>query len=192
MKSSPGAVLVVVHGAPGSGKSTLAKLLGSELGSPVLDRDDFKDLIFDTLGWSDRNWSVKVGHASWELLRLCIDRLTRSGVSIIVESNFRPADRLTEQLRPLCEQVGVRPVEIYCRAPHEVLWERFSGRRQGGGRHAGHVGFEDRETFLADLQARPHGPLDLGGVLIEIDTTDSWPDANAIAGRIIEASANDR
>jgi len=177
-------VLVVVHGAPGSGKSTLARALGTELGLPVFDRDDFKDVMFDVLGWSDRDWSLRVGAASWEMLRLCIDRLLRQGVSLLAESNFRPADDLVKHLRGLCDKLGVVCIEVHCTARDETLWERFEGRRQAGARHAGHVGFEEREIFLADLRARPHGRLGLGDVVLELDTTDAWPDAAGVATRI--------
>lgn len=177
-------MLVVVHGPPGSGKSTLARKLGTELHLPVFDRDDFMDALFETLGWSDRDWSTRVGMASWDLMRLCVEPLVRTGMSLIAESNFRPADSLVADLRSLCAEAEAVSVEIYCTAPPEVLWDRFDGRRQAGGRHAGHVGFEDREVFLADLQARPHGPLDLGGSLITLDTTNTWPEAADVAEQI--------
>ena len=76
------------------------------------------------------------------------------------------------------------PVEVYCSAEPEVLWDRFEGRRQAGARHAGHVGFEDREMFLADLLTRPHGPVELGGSLITLDTTHRSPDATDVAEQI--------
>lgn len=176
--------LVVVHGPPAAGKSTLARALAPLLDLPLFDRDDFKDVMFDTLGWSDRDWSSKVGAASWELLGLCVDRLIRGGVSLIADSNFRPADPLVQQLRRLCDAVDAVPVEVYCTALPEVLWDRFEQRRQVGGRHAGHVGFERRDEFLSDLQERRHGRLDLGGVTIEVDTTQSWPNPGLIADQI--------
>ncbi|MGO9874302.1 MAG: hypothetical protein ACLPVY_10930, partial [Acidimicrobiia bacterium] len=105
-------------------------------------------------------------------------------ISLIAESNFRPADRVAAHFRTLCAEVGALPIEVYCTAEPEVLWDRFDGRRQAGGRHAGHVGFEDRDVFLVDLRTRPHGPLGLGGSLITLDTTDSWPDATDVADQI--------
>lgn len=114
-------LLVVVHGAPGAGKSTLARALAQHLHLPVLDRDDFKDVMFDALGYSGRDWSVRVGSASWEMLGLCIDRLIRRGISMIAESNFRPGDPLVLRLRELCGETGALPIEVHCTAPDDVL-----------------------------------------------------------------------
>jgi hypothetical protein len=150
----------------------------------VFDRDEFKDAMFEALGWSDRDWSVRVGSASWELLGLCIDRLTRSGVSLIAESNFRPTDPFVGRLRQLCVDTNTTAIGVYCTASHDLLWERFQSRRRAGGRHPGHAGYEKREAFLRDLEARPHGPLDLGGPLIQVNTSDSWPNVRAISDQI--------
>lgn len=179
-----GGLLVVVHGPPGSGKSTLAAGLGRELGLAVFDRDDLKDAIFDVLGWSDRAWSARVGEASWRLLHLCVERILGAGQSMIADSNFRPGWATVDDLRCLLERTDTRVVEVYCTADPEELWRRFDRRRRDGGRHPGHVGFEERETFLADLRARPHGPLGLKGAVIELDTTGSWPAPAAVADEI--------
>lgn len=60
-------VLVIVLGAPGAGKTTLARRIAAEIGWPLLVRDDIKEILFDTLGWSDRQWSRKLGGASWRM-----------------------------------------------------------------------------------------------------------------------------
>ena len=58
--------LIIVSGFSCSGKTTLASKIGNHFALPVLDRDDFKESLFDSLGYSDRQWSKKLGYASYD------------------------------------------------------------------------------------------------------------------------------
>ena len=49
--------LLIVNGLPGSGKTTLSRELAPRLGLPLISKDDIKELLFDQLGWSDREHS---------------------------------------------------------------------------------------------------------------------------------------
>jgi len=54
-----------------------------------LARDDLKEHLFDTLGWSDRQWSRKLGLASGRVLYHLLEELLKANQSLVVESNFR-------------------------------------------------------------------------------------------------------
>ena len=82
-------LLIIVSGPPGAGKTTLARRIAKELGLPLFARDDIKELLFDTLGWSDRQWSRKLGLASWKLLYHLLEEMLKANQSLVVESNFR-------------------------------------------------------------------------------------------------------
>jgi predicted kinase len=174
-------LVVVVYGPPGSGKSTLATALAGRLHLAHFDKDEFKDLLFERLGTADRNWSARLGAASWELLVLCTDRLLRSGVSLVIESNVRPNAPIVGQLRHLAGVVPATVVGIYLNAADDVLWERFDNRRRSGGPKPGHAGYERRGEFVAALAEAAHGPIDFGGPTLELDTSESWPDPVAMA-----------
>ena len=163
-------LVVVVYGPPGSGKSTLAGALAARLRLTHFDKDEFKDLLLERLGVSDHTWSARVGSASWELLVLCTDRLLRSGVSLVIESNVRPDAPIVGQLGLIAETVPATVLGVYLSAHDTVLWERFD-RRRSGGSHPGHVGYERRGEFVAALATAAHGPIDFGGPTFHLDTS---------------------
>lgn len=181
-------LVVVVYGPPGAGKSTLAAALAGRLGLAHFDKDEFKDLLLERLGVADHVWSARVGSASWEILVLCTDRLLRSGVSLVIESNVRPNAPIVGQLRHIAEVLPATVLGIYLSAHDDVLWERFDSRRRSHGRTPGHVGYERRGEFVAALAEAAHGPIDFGGPTCHLDTSLRWPDPEQVADWITARS----
>jgi predicted kinase len=152
--------LIVVTGAPGSGKSTLSQALASELELPLLAKDDVKEALFQALGTGDREWSRKLGGATYEVLFAVARRLLESGISCILESNFSQAE-------PLRSLPPARVVQIFCTAPAELILDRYSRRA----RHPGHLDDEIVAELRERLANREWRPLNLRGKLIEVDTS---------------------
>ena len=165
-------LLVVVTGAPGSGKTTIARGLAAELALPLLAKDDIKEPLFDTLGVGDRDWSRKLGAATYEILYALARRLLEAGASCIVESNFSDA-------APLRALPSARVVQVFCAAPDDVILERYAARV----RHPGHLDDQIVEELRERLERREWKPLDLDGTLIELDTRKPI-DVRALAARI--------
>ena len=44
--------VIILAGMPATGKSTLAKKLQARFGYPILEKDNIKEGLFDTLGFS--------------------------------------------------------------------------------------------------------------------------------------------
>ncbi len=171
-----GPLLVLVTGMPASGKTTLARLLGAELGLPVIEKDAVKEELFDALGVGDVAWSQRLGSATYPLIVLFGRRLLEAGQSALVEANFfRGSESLFADLPPH------RLVQVHCTAPLDVLLERYAAR--SGTRHPGH---HDGQR-IGELRARHasglNGPLELDGELIEMDTA-APVDIRALAERI--------
>jgi SpoVK/Ycf46/Vps4 family AAA+-type ATPase len=61
-------LVLIITAPPASGKSTLGRQLAQRLGLPFLSKDLFKEVLFDVLGWSDLEWSQRLGRASMKLL----------------------------------------------------------------------------------------------------------------------------
>jgi predicted kinase len=170
-------VLVVVHGLPCSGKTTVARRIKQQFGLPFFEKDGVKERLFDSLGWSDVGWSRKLSQASKAVLYYVIEEEIKSGRSLGVECNFWPPED-NEHFKAIASRVPHMTLQILCWAPGEELVNRFLGRT--GLRHPGH----GDQTLLEEIQKKllqgKVEPLDIGGELIELETT--WIDEIDYAG----------
>lgn len=163
--------LIIITGLPGTGKTTLGKKLAEEFRLPFICRDDIKESLFNSLGWSDREWSIKLGVASYKLLYQNIESLLSAGVPFIVESNFKPAYD-NDRFLNLKKKYDFETFQIVCTANGEILFERFKIRSESGERHPGHVDHLNYDEFKDILLKGGHEKLDIGGRVFDIDTTD--------------------
>jgi len=178
---------VIVTGLPCTGKTTLAQKIAARFRLPLLTKDMIKETLFDTLGWQDRAWSRKLSAASVALLYQLLEVQLQAGRSCIVESNF-VSELATPQFRTLQSCYAFTPFQILCVADGETLFARFVQRAESGQRHPGHVDTTTYDEFRESLRRGQVAPLDIGGPLIEVDTTDfAALDDEAIFARIAEA-----
>ena len=86
--------------------------------------DDIKELLFDQLGWSDREHSKRFGGAAWELLWLMTERTLMGNGSIAIESSFfiEPTSRKLAEWRAMR---ALRIVELHCTADRRLLVQRL-------------------------------------------------------------------
>lgn len=183
----PAPTLVIFTGLPGTGKTSLSQKIAQRLPLPLVAKDTIKEIMFDELGWSNKEWSAKLALATFRIMDYVIEQQLRGGNSLIAESNFIPSLANTKFQR-WGEVYGCRFVQVVCLTDAPELVRRVHERSLSD-RHPGHL---DRGTVAgheAALRQRllngEDQPLDLPGEVIKVNTTDfSKVNVHSLAAQI--------
>ena len=163
--------LIIVSGFSCTGKTTLARKIGDRFSFPVFGRDDFKESLFDSLGYSNRQKSQEFGIASYRLLYLTAERILAAGNSVIIESNFK-VNSDTEKLRNLKDKYQCNLIQIYCYASKEIALARFKERSLSGKRHPGHVDHLILEEMANNFDRGGYEIIDICARTLKVDASD--------------------
>ena len=161
--------LLLIHGLPATGKTALAHWLAQQLQWPVFHKDDLKEILFDTQGWSTRERSRQLGAGVIEILYYAMAAQLNAGVSCIVESNFN-SELSSPRINEILLKTNARCIQVLCNTDEVLRRQRFQARV----RHPGHADAEPvanpnaAPATLAEALAR----LAVPGPVIEVDTTD--------------------
>jgi len=163
-------LLVVVQGAPGVGKTTLLKRLKSSLTLPVLGKDDIKEMLFDTIHQSDREFSRLQGVASFEMLYSFAETFLGAGHDVMIEGAFHH-EVARPNIQNLISRTNARFLEIYCHIDEDTRIMRVTERVTAGTRHPAHLD----HGVMQPGSGEAYGQLMLGDV-IDVDMTDQLSD----------------
>ena len=167
----PHPTIIIVTGRPAAGKSTLAKGLSEELKIPLVSKDGIREELFDRLGWKDRKWAQELGKASVDLMFYFAKSELEVGHSIIMDNSFFPPVS-NPRFQALKEQYYAESIQIVCDSDRDTLFQRFKSRADSGVRHPGHGDYDVLEELYVYLADDSSQVLDVGGSVIEVDTTD--------------------
>lgn len=178
---------ILITGIPAAGKSTMAKLLGKELGLPVISKDSIKEKLFDNVGFRSREEKVKLGVAAMDIMYYTAGQLMQAGLPFILENNFETSSR--EGLQTLLNEYGYRALTVTLTGDCEIIYRRYLERNTSPDRHRGHV-VNDRypevtprsadelaalaipyESFLHGTEQRGFDSFSMGEQ-IRVDVTD--------------------
>lgn len=158
--------VLVISGPPAAGKTTLARELSERLQIPVLAKDTIKESLLDSIGYSDRQRSVEIGYAAFQLHLALAKELLQSGTSFIYETAFY--SKSTEDIQDAL--TGAVIIQGWVHADIEVMLKRAKDRE----RHPGHADwYSGYEQECREKSAQGvYDALDIGGQLIDIDSND--------------------
>lgn len=164
--------LILVMGLPATGKTTLSNKISEAFDLPLICRDEIKVQIMNNVGWGDREWSKKVGQASYSLLDYMTGQMTRSKSSFILESDFAP-EFANEKFNRI-HQEGYSIIQIICSASDDIILERWKRRAAEDTSHPSRTEGEQGLNDLHDLIAKgQRQPLDVPSEIIHVDTSDN-------------------
>lgn len=173
--------LILVTGLPASGKSGFSRYAGQKLNIPVLEKDHYKEILFDDIGFKSREEKMKLGAAAMNLMYDQARTLLKMGMSVILDNNFENSS--LEGLMKLAGDFDCRLITLRFEDDIAAIHRRFVRRDRDPRRHRGHVlntrypETEGREEYVPlSLEAfhkkcRERGMLDFdpGGILIRVE-----------------------
>jgi predicted kinase len=165
--------VLLVAGNLAALKSTISTKLSKDLNSIVFNKDTIKEVLGDTIGFSNREDNLKLSYATFKLMKkLALDVLSIDDC-VILESNFKPIE--LAELFHLCQIHGFRVFTLMLTGDPEVLYQRYLSRdleRHPVHRSTGLISYEvfERSMMLYD-------ELIYGEESLEVDTT-TFDDSN--------------
>ena len=163
--------LIIISGFSCTGKTTLGKKISKQLSLPAFGRDDFQESLYNSLGYSNREWSRKLGFASYEILYLMAEKLLALGSSVVVESNFK-SKKDTARLKRLKDKYHCNLLQIHCYVEIPLALTRFKDRAKSSQRHPGHVDHLIYEEIEYNFKQGGYEILDICDRTLRVDTTN--------------------
>jgi predicted kinase len=175
--------LIIIAGLPATGKTTLANKIGRALGLPILEKDEIKEALFDTVGYGDREAKRKLDLAGQAVLMRCTEKVLTSGNSLIIVNNF---DRnMSGEVQAMIDRTGCRCVTVFLNGDADILHKRYVERDRKHLRHAGHTHIDryppregdapgkdmSREYFAERFERFGMADFKLNGPRIDLDAT---------------------
>jgi len=165
--------IIIFTGLPATGKTTLSKNIAKALNIPLFAKDAIKEIMYDTIGWSDKAFSAKLAQATFGIMDLITEQQLQTGRSLILESNYSPK-LASNTFRAWQKEYNCKIIQVVCQTDVSVLAKRYV-ERQHIDRHPGHNDNVDVAGCAANFRQRiangEDQPLDVEGKVLVVDTT---------------------
>ena len=119
------------------GKSTFANILSKRYDTNVFFKDSIKEVLGDTIGFSNREENKKLSNATAELMCHIFSQFGKLSKNLILESNFH-TDEL-EKLHKTASNNNYDVLTLVLYGDVEILHKRYLNRMHNENRHPVHL-----------------------------------------------------
>ncbi len=162
--------LLLIMGDLATGKSTFANLLSTRYDANVFFKDSIKEVLGDTIGFSNREENKKLSVATGEVMCLILTGFGKLKKDLILESNFRIAE--LEKIHQIASEYDYEVLTLVLQGDAEILHARFLNRAHNENRHPVHLcaefnTFDGFQTYIESLRTTK-----IPGAVIHINADD--------------------
>ncbi|MBQ7284606.1 MAG: hypothetical protein IJW74_07165, partial [Oscillospiraceae bacterium] len=111
--------LLLITGDLATGKSTFANILSKRYDTNVFFKDSIKEVLGDTIGFSNREENKKLSNATMELMFFIFSEFGKLNKNLILESNFHTIE--LERLHKIAFENNYEVLTIVLRGDVEIL-----------------------------------------------------------------------
>ena len=129
--------LLLITGDLATGKSTFANILSKRYDTNVFFKDSIKEVLGDTIGFSNREENKKLSNATMELMFFIFSEFGKLNKNLILESNFHTTE--LERLHKMAFENNFEVLTIVLRGDIEILYKRYLNRMHNENRHPVHL-----------------------------------------------------
>lgn len=176
--------LIVITGDLACGKSTFAKMLSHRYNMTVMYKDKIKEVLGDTVGFSDREENLKLSIATVELMIYGFSELACLGYDLILEANFKESELI--KIKKIADEMGYDTLTLSLRADMDIIYKRFVNRIQNENRHPVHISGFDGYDSLKYYIEKGREQRTFGSVIEIIANDFNYQTDEKILGRIDE------
>lgn len=162
--------LLLIMGDLATGKSAFSDILSKRYDVTVFKKDSIKEVLGDTIGFSNREENLKLSAVTMELMLLIFSEFTKLNKDLILESNFSKAD--LERLYKAAAENDYEVLVLMLRGDIAVLHKRYLNRMYNENRHPVHLSaaldiFDNFQKYIESARKE-----EITGNVIQIDAND--------------------
>ena len=129
--------LLLITGDLAAGKSTFANILSDRYHTNVFIKDTIKEVLGNTIGFSNREENKRLSVATMELMMFLFSEFMKLDKDLILEANFHTAE--LQRLHQMASAYHYQVLTLVLQGDVEILHKRYINRIRNENRHPVHL-----------------------------------------------------